>query len=142
MATRLGAAALASLGAIELITLVARALLSSLHPGLLDLLAGAAGVAGILLLAANRVTNRSAGAVDNAAGGVGRPPPPGAPPPPAGAGGVFPRAPGVGLLGARGLSPGRGHPLGGPCGRHFPWIDDRGFSIPLGPPARPPLARV
>src|SRR6185295_10667300 len=64
MATRLAAAGLATLGALELVALAARALLGPLHAGIPDLLAGAAGVSGILLLAANRVTNRSAGAVD------------------------------------------------------------------------------
>src|SRR5256886_14424577 len=90
MATRLAAAGLATLGALELVALAARACLGPLHAGVPDVVIGAAGAAGILALAANRVTDHSAGAVDNAAGGVAGPPPLGAPPRGGGGGGGFP----------------------------------------------------
>src|SRR2546422_6166748 len=93
MATRLAAAGLATLGALELVALAVRALLGPLHAGVPDMVMGAAGAAGILALAANRVTDHSAGAVDNAAGGVGVLATVGAPPPGAGVGGLFPHAP-------------------------------------------------
>ncbi len=142
MATRLGAAALVSLGALELITLVARALLSSLHPGLLDLLAGAAGVAGILLLAANRVTNRSAGAVDNAAGVVAVLATLDALPPDAGVGVLFPDAEEYGMLGARALARERANLLRDTCIVNFDGIDDRGFTIALAHRSGPTVERV
>src|SRR5439155_1569374 len=68
MAARLGAAALAGAGAVELLGLALRAVLGGAHPSLLDGVLGGAGVVGAALLAVNRVTDRSAGAVDNAAG--------------------------------------------------------------------------
>lgn len=142
MATRLGAAALVSLGALELITLVARALLSSLHPGLLDLLAGAAGVAGILLLSANRVTNRSAGAVDNAAGVVAVLATLDALPPDAGVGVLFPDAEEYGMLGARALAQERANLLRDTCIVNFDGIDDRGFTIALAHRSGPTVERV
>src|SRR5256886_3955103 len=110
MATRLAAAGLATLGALELVALAARACLGPLHAGVPDVVIGAAGAAGILALAANRVTDHSAGAVDNAAGGGGRVAPLGAPPPGAGGGGLFPHAEGTGPLGARAPGPERGQP--------------------------------
>ncbi len=142
MAARLGAAALVSLGALELITLVARALLGSLHPGLLDLLAGAAGIAGILLLAANRVTNRSAGAVDNAAGVVAVLATLDALPPDAGVGVLFPDAEEYGMLGARALAHERANLLGDTCIVNFDGIDDRGFTIALAHRSGPTVQRV
>src|SRR2546430_14109643 len=102
MATRLVAAALAILGALELFALVVRALLGPLRVGAPDVLAGAAGVTGVLLLAANRVTDRSAGAVDNAAGGGAPLPPPGGPPPGAPRRGVLPAGPEDRVLGGPG----------------------------------------
>jgi len=142
MATRLGAAALVSLGALELITLVARALLSSLHPGLLDLLGGAAGIAGILLLAANRVTNRSAGAVDNAAGVLAVLATLDALPPDAAVGVLFPDAEEYGMLGARALAQQRANLLGDTCIVNFDGIDDRGFTIALAHRSGPTVERV
>src|SRR2546429_5918894 len=94
MATRLAAAGLATLGALELVALAVRALLGPLHAGVPDVVIGAAGVAGILALAANRVTDHSAGAVDNAAGGGARLAPPDALPRGPGGGVPFPHAPG------------------------------------------------
>jgi hypothetical protein len=142
MATRLAAAALAALGALELLALVARGLLGSLHPGLLDLLAGAAGVAGILLLAANRVTNRSAGAVDNATGVVAVLATLDALPPDAGVGVLFPDAEEYGMLGARALARERANLLGDTCIVNFDGIDDRGFTIALVHRAGPTVERM
>lgn len=131
MAARLAAAALATLGALELLALVVRALLGPLHAGVPDLLAGAAGVSGILLFAANRVTNRSAGAVDNAAGVVAVLATLDALPPDAGVGVLFPDAEEYGLLGARALVRQRANLLGDTCIVNFDGIDDRGFTIAL-----------
>jgi len=148
MATRLGAAGLVTLGALELLTLTARALLGSFHPGLLDLLAGAAGVAGILLLAANRVTNRSAGAVDNAAGVVAVLATLDTLPPDAGGGvgvgvGVlFADAEEYGMLGARALVQERANLLGDTCIINFDGVDDRGWTIAQVHRPGPTIERV
>src|SRR2546430_6421015 len=103
MATRLAAAGLATLGALELVALAARACLGPLHAGVPDVVIGAAGAAGILALAANRVTDHSAGAVDNAAGGGAVLATVDAPPREAGGGGLFPHAQGYSPPGARAL---------------------------------------
>ena len=142
MATRLAAAALATLGALELLALVVRALLGPLHAGVPDLLAGAAGVSGILLLAANRVTNRSAGAVDNAAGVVAVLATLDALPPDAAVGVLFPDAEEYGLLGARGLVRERANLLGDTCIVNFDGIDDRGVTIALIHRPGPTIERV
>jgi len=142
MATRLAAAVLATLGGLELLALVARALLGSLHPGLLDLLAGAAGVTGILLLATNRVTNRSAGAVDNAAGVVAVLATLDALPPDAGVGVLFLDAEEYGLVGARALVRERANLLGDTCIVNFDGIDDRGTTIALMHRPGPTVERV
>ena len=142
MATRLGAAGLVTLGALELLTLTARALLGSFHPGLLDLLAGAAGVAGILLLAANRVTNRSAGAVDNAAGVVTVLATLDALPQDAGVGVLFPDAEEYGMLGARALAQQRANLFADTCIINFDGVDDRGFTIALAHRPGPTIDRV
>lgn len=142
MATRLAAAALATLGALELVALVARGLLGSLHPGMLDLLAGAAGVAGILLLAGNRVTNRSAGAVDNATGVLAVLATLDALPPDAGVGVLLPDAEEYGMLGARALVRERANLFGDTCIVNFDGIDDRGFTIALVHRAGPTVERV
>jgi len=142
MATRLAAAALATLGALELLGLVVRALLGPLHAGVADLLAGAAGVSGILLLAANRVTNRSAGAVDNAAGVVAVLATLDALPPDAGVGVLFPDAEEYGLLGARALVRERANLLGDTCIVNFDGIDDRGVTIALRHRPGPTIERV
>jgi len=142
MATRLASAALATLGALELLALVVRALLGPLHAGVADLLAGAAGVSGILLLAANRVTNRSAGAVDNAAGVVAVLATLDALPPDAGVGVLFPDAEEYGLLGARALVRERANLLGDTCIVNFDGIDDRGVAIALIHRPGPTIERV
>src|SRR5439155_6886045 len=120
---------LATLGALELLALVARALLGPLHAGVPDVLAGAAGVAGTLLLLANRVTDRSAGAVDNAAGVVAVLATLDALPLEAGVGVLFPDAEEYGLLGARALVRERANLLGDTCLGNFDGVDDRGCTI-------------
>jgi len=129
MATRLVAAGLATVGAVEGLALVVRALLGTLHTGAADILAGAAGVTGILLLAANRVTDRSAGAVDNAAGVVAVLATLDALPPEAGVGVLLPDAEEYGLLGARAFVRERAHLLGDTCLINFDGIDDGGVTI-------------
>jgi hypothetical protein len=101
MAARLAAVALVTLGALELVALVVRALLGPLRAGMPDVLGGGAGIAGLLLLLANHVTNRSAGAVDNATGVVAVLATLDALPPEAGVGVLLPDAEEYGLLGAR-----------------------------------------
>jgi hypothetical protein len=142
MATRLAAAALATLGALELLGLMARVLLGPLHAGVPDLLAGAAGVAGVLLLAANRVNNRSAGAVDNAAGVVAVLATLDALPPDAGVGVLFPDAEEYGLVGARALVRERANLLGDTCIVNLDGIDDRGATIALVHRPGPTIERV
>jgi len=142
MAERLVAAALATLGALELLALVARALLGPLHAGVPDVLAGAAGVAGTLLLLANRVTDRSAGAVDNAAGVVAVLATLDALPLEAGVGVLFPDAEEYGLLGARALVRERANLLGDTCLVNFDGVDDRGSTIALVHRAGPTTVRV
>jgi len=123
MATRLVAAALAILGAP-------------------DGLAGAAGVTGVLLLAANRVTDRSAGAVDNATGVVAVLATLDALPPDAPVGVLFPDAEEYGLLGARALVRERANLLGDTCLVNFDGLDDRGFTIAFVHRTGPTVARV
>ena len=142
MATRLAAAALATLGALELLALVVRALLGPLHAGVPDVLAGGAGIAGILLLAANRVTNRSAGAVDNAAGVVAVLATLDALPPDVGVGVLFPDAEEYGLLGAQALVRERANLLSDTCIVNFDGIDDRGFTIAFIHRPGPTIERV
>src|SRR2546430_12117564 len=103
MAPRLLAAALVTLGALELLALAVRALLGPLHAGLADIFLCVTGIAGILLLAANGVTNRSAGAVHNAAGALAGPAPRGGPSPDPGGGAPFLASPAYRLLLARAL---------------------------------------
>src|SRR6266516_2927200 len=129
MATRLAAAGLATLGALELVALAARALLGPLHAGVPDVVIGAAGAAGILALAANRVTDHSAGAVDNAAGVVAVLATVDALPRDAGVGVLFPDAEEYGLLGARALVRERAHLLVDTCIVNFDGVDDRGSTI-------------
>ena len=131
MAARLAAAALATLGALELLALAVRGWLGPLHAGLPDLLAGVAGVAGLLLLATNRVTNRSAGAVDNAAGVLAVLATLDALPPDVGVGVLFPDAEEYGMVGARALVRDRANLLGDTCVINFDGIDDRGATIAL-----------
>ena len=142
MATRLAAAALATLGAIELLALAVRALLGLLHAGLPDVVAGVAGVAGLLLLATNRVTNRSAGAVDNAAGVVAVLASLDALSPDAAVGVLFPDAEEYGLLGARALVRERANLLRDSALINFDGIDDRGSTIAFIHRPGPTIARV
>ena len=107
-----------------------------------DVVIGAAGAAGILALAANRVTDHSAGAVDNAAGVVAVLATLDALPPDAAVGVVFPDAEEYGLLGARALVRERANLLGDTCLVNFDGIDDRGFTIALIHRPGPTIERV
>ncbi len=107
-----------------------------------DVLAGAAGVAGMLLLAVNRVTNRSAGAVDNAAGVVAVLATLDALPPDAGVGVLFPDAEEYGRLGARALVRERANLLRDTCIVNFDGIDDRGSTIAFIHRPGPTIERV
>ena len=142
MATRLAAAALATLGALELLVLAVRALLGPVHAGVSDIFVGAAGVTGILLLAANHVTNRSAGAVDNAAGVAAVLATLDALPPEAGVGVLFPDAEEYGLLGARALVRERANLLADPSLVNFDGVDDHGFTIAFIHRPGPTVERV
>jgi len=142
MAARLVAAALAAIGALELVALVVRALLGTLRADVPDVLAGAAGLTGVLLLAANRVTDRSTGAVDNAAGVVAVLATLDALPPDAPVGVLFPDAEEYGLLGARALVRERANLLGDTCLVNFDGVDDRGSTIALVHRAGPTTVRV
>ena len=131
MAARLGAAALVGVGVVELLGLALRALLGTVHPGILDAALGGAGAAGAGLLALNRVTDRSAGAVDNAAGVVTALATVDALPPEARVGVIFPDAEEFGLLGARALVRERANLLADTTIVNFDGIDDRGATIAL-----------
>src|SRR5260370_14394994 len=112
MAARLGAAALAGLGVVELLGLLARGLLGPVHVGVPDALLCAGGGLGVLvLLGTSRATDRSPGAVDNGTGVVAVLATVDALPPEAGVGVIFPDAEEYGLDGHRGAVRGRGHPL-------------------------------
>ena len=142
MATRLAAAGLATLGALELVALAARALLGPLHAGVPDVVIGAAGAAGFLALAANRVTDHSAGAVDNAAGVVAVLATVDALPRDAGVGVLLPDAEEYGLLGARALVRERANLLGDTCIVNFDGVDDRGSTIAFIHRPGPAVERV
>jgi hypothetical protein len=142
MAARLAAAALVTLGALELVALVVRALLGPLHAGMPDVLGGGAGIAGLLLLLANHVTNRSAGAVDNATGVVAVLATLDALPPEAGVGVLLPDAEEYGLLGARALVRERANLLDDTCIVNFDGVDDRGATIAFVHRAGPTIDRV
>ncbi|HMC19807.1 MAG TPA: M28 family peptidase [Gemmatimonadales bacterium] len=131
MAARLGAAALAGVGAVELLGLALRAVLGGVHPSLLDGMLGGAGVVGAALLVVNRVTDRSAGAVDNAAGVITAFATVDALPPDVPVGLILPDAEEYGLLGARALVRERAHLLADTTIVNFDGIDDRGLTIAL-----------
>ncbi len=131
MAARLMAAALIALGALELLGLAVRGAIGSLHPGVPDACFGAAGVIGLLLLAANRVTDRSAGAVDNASGVVAALAAVDAVPPDAGVGIIFPDAEEYGLVGARALVRERAHLFADTAVINLDGLDDGGRTIVL-----------
>lgn len=142
MAARLLAAALAVLGALELAGLALRALGGSLHPGALDAGLGSAGVAGLLLLAVNGVTDRSPGAVDNASGVVAALAAVDSLPSDAGVGVIFPDAEEYGLVGARALVRERAHLLADTAVVNLDGIDDRGAPIAFIHRAGPLAGRV
>ena len=131
MAARLGAAALVGVGVVELLGLALRALLGTVHPGILDAALCGAGAAGAGLLGLNRVTDHSAGAVDNAAGVVTALATVDALPPEARVGVIFPDAEEFGLLGARALVRERANLLAETTIVNFDGIDDRGTTIAL-----------
>ena len=131
MAARLVAGSLAAVGMAELLGLALRALLGTVRPGLLDALVGGAGAAGAALLALNRVTDRSPGAVDNAAGVVTALATVDALPADAPVGVIFPDAEEYGLLGARALLRERANLLADTTVVNFDGIDDRGRTIAL-----------
>lgn len=142
MAARLVAAALAALGVIELAGLALRGLGGPLHLGVLDAGLGAAGLAGLLLLAVNRVTDRSPGAVDNASGVVAALAAVDALPADAGVGVIFPDAEEYGLVGARALVRERAHLLADTAVINLDGIDDRGAPIAFVHRAGPLAGRV
>src|SRR5260370_20146858 len=132
MAARLGAAALAGLGVVELLGLLARGLLGPVHVGVPDALLCAGGGLGVLvLLGTSRATDRSPGAVDNGTGVVAVLATVDALPPEAGVGGIFPDAAGSGLVGSRAPVRQRAHPLA-----HTKAINSDGVADP-GPPHAP-----
>ena len=131
MAARLAAAALAAVGVAELLGLVLRALLGAAHPGMVDGVLVGTGAAGAALLALNRVTDRSAGAVDNAAGVVAALATVDALSPEAPIGVILPDAEEYGLLGARALVGERANLLADTIVVNFDGIDDRGTTIAL-----------
>jgi len=131
MAARLAAAALAAVGVAELLGLALRALLGTAHPGMVDGVLVGTGAAGAALLALNRVTDRSAGAVDNAAGMVAALATVDALPPEAPIGVILPDAEEYGLLGARALVGERANLLADTIVVNFDGIDDPGTTIAL-----------
>jgi len=131
MAARLAAAALAAVGVAELLGLALRALLGTAHPGMVDGVLVGTGAAGAALLALNRVTDRSAGAVDNAAGMVAALATVDALPPEAPIGVILPDAEEYGLLGARALVRERANLLADTIVVNFDGIDDPGTTIAL-----------
>lgn len=142
MAARLVAAALAALGALEVAALAIRGLGGSLQLGAFDAGLGAAGLAGLLLLAVNRVTDGSPGAVDNASGVVAALATVDALPPDAGVGVIFPDAEEYGMVGARALVRERGHLLADTAVVNLDGIDDRGAPIAVIHRAGPLVGRV
>ncbi|HKW40924.1 MAG TPA: M28 family peptidase [Gemmatimonadales bacterium] len=142
MAARLVSAALVVVGGIELAALGLRSVMGSLHIGLLDACLAAAGLIGLVLLAANRVTDRSAGAVDNASGVVTALAIVDALPADAAVGVIFPDAEEYGLVGARALLRERAHLLAGSAVVNLDGIDDRGSTIALVHRGGPLVDRV
>jgi hypothetical protein len=131
MATRLVAVALSLLGGVGLLV----------HAGVLLFLVGpplghtafvvAPALIGGLLLSMNRVTDGSAGAVDNATALVAVAMILDLLPPRAGVGVVFPDAEELGLLGARALVEERSGLLAGAAVVNLDGLDDRGRTIAL-----------
>jgi Peptidase family M28 len=131
MAARLVAAALGALAGVELLGLALRSVLGPVHVGVLDASLGVAGVVGLLMLAVNRVTDGSAGAVDNASGVLAVLATLDALPPDAAVGVIFPDAEEYGLLGARALVRERAHLLADTAVVNLDGIDDPGRTIAL-----------
>jgi hypothetical protein len=129
MAARLAAAVLVLFGMLELLGLAVRAALGALAFGLPDLMVLIAAGSGVLLLLLNRVTERSAGAVDNASGVVAVLATLDALPAGAGVGVLFPDAEEYGLLGARALARERANLLADTGIVNFDGVDDGGRTI-------------
>jgi hypothetical protein len=129
MAFRLVAAGLVALGAVELASISLRALFGTLVLGAGDALLGGAALVGAVLLAVNRVTDKSAGAVDNATGVLTVLAVVDALPPGAGLGVIFTDAEEYGLVGARAIVRERAHLFGDTAVLNFDGIDDRGRPV-------------
>ncbi|PYP00632.1 MAG: hypothetical protein DMD61_03450 [Gemmatimonadetes bacterium] len=129
MASRLLAAGLVTLGALELAGVALRGLLGMLHLGPADALLGLAGLVGAALLAANPVTDNSAGAVDNGSGVIAVLATVDALPPDAGVGVIFSDAEEYGLVGARAIVRERANLLADTAVLNFDGIDDRGGAV-------------
>ena len=129
MAFRLVAAGLAALGVVELASVSLRALFGALVLGAGDFLLGMAALVGVALLAANPVTDKSAGAVDNATGVLTVLAIVDALPPSAGLGVIFTDAEEYGLVGARAIARERANLLAETAVVNFDGIDDRGRSV-------------
>src|SRR5260370_9684342 len=143
MAARLGGGAVAGLGVVELLGLLARGLLGPVHVGVPDALLCAGGGLGVLvLLGTSRATDRSPGAVDNGTGVVAVLATVDALPPEAGVGVIFPDAEEYGLVGSRALARERAHPLAHTSVINFDGIDDRGPTIALGHRSGPATDRA
>src|SRR5260370_17492863 len=143
MAARLGGGAVAGLGVVELLGLLARGLLGPVHVGVPDGPVGAGGgLGGLVLLGTSRATDRSPGAVDNGAGVVAVLGTVDALPPEAGVGVIFPDAEEYGLVGSRALARERAHLLAHTSVINFDGIDDRGPTIALVHRSGPATERV
>ncbi len=131
MASRLVATGLAAVGAAELAGIALRGLLGTLGLGPADGLLGGAGLVGAALLAVNRVTDRSDGAVDNGSGVVAALATVDLLPSDAGVGVILSDAEEYGLLGARAIVRERANLLADTAVVNFDGLDDRGGAVAL-----------
>lgn len=131
MASRLVAAGLAGVGAAELAGLALRGLFGRLGLAPVDALLGGAGLVGAALLAVNRVTNHSDGAVDNGSGVIAALATVDVLPSDAGVGVILSDAEEYGLLGARAIVRERANLLADTTVVNFDGIDDRGGAVAL-----------
>jgi hypothetical protein len=131
MASRLVAAGLAAVGAAELAGIGLRGLFGTLGLGPADALLGCAGLLGAALLAVNRVTDHSAGAVDNGSGVIAALATVDVLPPDAGVGIILSDAEEYGLLGARAIVRERANLFTDTAVVNFDGIDDRGAPVAL-----------
>lgn len=131
MASRLVATGLAAVGAAELAGIALRGLLGTLGLGPADGVLGGAGLVGAALLAVNRVTDRSDGAVDNGSGVVAALATVDLLPSDAGVGVILSDAEEYGLLGARAIVRERANLLADTAVVNFDGLDDRGGAVAL-----------